>query len=73
MTIASIAAMPDGSRSAVEDTEQPREVVEATLARVVGNSVEAAYPRWDLFDHRGRLLDDWAGYLVGHTDDSMRR
>ena len=35
------------------------------LAHVVRNPVEAAYGRSDLFERRRRLMDDWAGYLVG--------
>ena len=41
------------------------EVIEAALAHVVRNPVEAAYARWDLFERRRRLMDDWAGYLAG--------
>ena len=64
-----IAAVPHGFRSifrdwAAEDTEHPREVVEAALAHVVQNKVEAAYRRTDLFDRRRRLMDDWAAYLA---------
>ena len=65
-----IAAVPHGFRSsfrdwAAEETDHPREVVEAALAHVVGNKVEAAYRRTDLFDRRRRLMDDWAAYLSG--------
>ena len=42
----------------------PREVIEAALAHVVRNRVEAAYARSDLFERRRRLMDDWAGYLA---------
>ena len=61
--------MPHGLRSsfrdwAAEETEHPREVVEAALAHVVGNRVEAAYARSDLFDRRRILMDDWARYLT---------
>lgn len=64
------AAMPHGFRSgfrdwAGEETDHPREVVEAALAHVVRNRVEAAYARSDLFERRRRLMDDWAGYLAG--------
>ena len=41
------------------------EVVEAALAHVVQNKVEAAYARSDLFDRRRQLMDDWAAYLSG--------
>ena len=65
-----IAAVPHGFRSsfrdwAAEETDHPREVIEAALAHVVQNWVEAAYRRTDLFDRRRRLMDDWAAYLAG--------
>ena len=63
-----IAAVPHGFRSsfrdwAAEETDHPREVIEAALAHVVQNKVEAAYARSDLFERRRRLMDDWAEYL----------
>ena len=63
-----IAAVPHGFRSsfrdwAAEQTNHPREVIEAALAHVVQNKVEAAYARSDLFERRRRLMDDWASYL----------
>ena len=65
-----VAAVPHGFRSsfrdwAAEETDHPREVVEAALAHVVRNPIEAAYARSDLFERRRRLMDDWAGYLGG--------
>ena len=39
--------------------------VEEALAHVVGNKVEAAYMRSDLFERRRRLMNDWAAYLAG--------
>ena len=65
-----IPAVPHGFRSsfrdwAAEETDHPREVVEAALAHVVRNRVEAAYARSDLFARRRRLMDDWAAYLDG--------
>ena len=48
---------------AAEQTNTPREVVEAALAHTVQNSTEAAYARSDLFERRRRLMDDWAAYL----------
>ena len=61
---------PNGRRSsfrdwAAEETDHPREVVEAALAHVVRNKVEAAYRRSDLFERRRQLMDDWAAYLAG--------
>ena len=70
-----IAAVPHGFRSsfrdwAAEETDHPREVVEAALAHVVRNKVEAAYLRSDLFERRRRLMADWAGYVAGGRSDS---
>ena len=50
---------------AAERTDHPLEVIEAALAHVVPNKVEAAYARSDLFERRRRLMDDWAAYLGG--------
>ncbi|MCY4027873.1 MAG: tyrosine-type recombinase/integrase [Acidobacteria bacterium] len=63
-----VPAVPHGFRStfrdwAAEETNHPREVVEAALAHTVQNKVEAAYARSDLFERRRRLMDDWAVYL----------
>ena len=65
-----IAAVPHGFRStfrdwAAEETDHPREVIEAALAHVVSNKVEAAYARSDLFERRRRLMDEWSGYVSG--------
>ena len=65
-----VSAVPHGFRSsfrdwAAEKTDHPREVVEAALAHVVQNKVEAAYLRTDLFERRRRLMEDWAAYLAG--------
>jgi integrase len=47
---------------AAERTSFPSEVVEMALAHVVGDKVEAAYRRGDLFDKRRRLMDAWAEF-----------
>ena len=47
---------------AAERTDYPSEVVEMALAHAVGNTVEAAYRRGDLFEKRRRLMDEWAKY-----------
>ena len=65
-----IAAVPHGFRSsfrdwAAEQTNHPREVIEAALAHTVRNKVEAAYARSDLFERRRQLMDEWATYLSG--------
>ena len=66
-----IAAVPHGFRPsfrdwAAEQTNHPREVIEAALAHVVQNKVEAAYARSDLFERRRLLMDDWAEHLAGN-------
>jgi integrase len=43
-----------------EQTAYPNEVAEMALAHTVGNAVEAAYRRGDLFEKRRRLMDEWA-------------
>ena len=55
---------PHGFRStfrdwAAETTAYPHEVMEMALAHTVGNKVEAAYRRGDLFEKRRRLMTDW--------------
>ena len=72
-----IAAVPHGFRSsfrdwAAEETDHPREVIEAALAHVVQNRVEAAYRRTDLFERRRRLMNDWAAYLRGELTSSLK-
>ena len=52
---------------AAEKTDHPRKVIEAALAHVVRNKVEAAYARSDLFERRRILMDDWSRYLVQGT------
>ena len=48
---------------AAEETNHPREVIEAALAHAVTNQTEAAYARSDLFERRRRLMNEWAAYL----------
>ena len=63
-----------------EQTNFPREVAEAALAHAVGDKVEAAYRRSDLFDKRRLMMDAWARYCTtpsakdkGNNVTSMRR
>ena len=65
-----IAAVPHGFRSSLrdwtaEETDHPREVVEAALEHIVKNKVEAAYMRSDLFERRCRLMAEWSEYVAG--------
>ena len=45
---------------AAETTNFPSEVVEMALAHAVGDKVEAAYRRGDLFEKRRKLMEAWA-------------
>ena len=47
-----------------ECTPHPRDVCEQALAHSLGNSVEAAYRRGDLFEKRRALMNDWAQYAT---------
>ncbi len=63
-----IEAVPHGLRSSFrdwvgEETSYPREVAEMALAHTVGNAVEAAYRRGDVFEKRRTMMEDWATYL----------
>jgi integrase len=63
---------PHGFRSsfsdwAAERTAYPREVVEMALAHAIGNKVEAAYRRGDLFDKRRQLMEAWGKFCTGPT------
>jgi integrase len=49
---------------ASERTNFPNEVSEAALAHVVGDKVEAAYRRGDMFEKRRRLMEAWAEYCT---------
>jgi integrase len=52
---------------AAEMTAYPHEVCEMALAHAVGDKVEAAYRRGDLFEKRRRLAADWAKYCEQST------
>lgn len=47
---------------AAEQTNYPAEVAEMALAHTLGNQVEAAYRRGDLFDKRRQLAEEWGTY-----------
>jgi hypothetical protein len=47
---------------ATEATAHPNHVVEQALAHTIGNAVEAAYRRGDLFEKRRHLMNDWAQF-----------
>jgi integrase len=47
---------------AAEQTHFPAEVAEMALAHTVGNKVEAAYRRGDMFEKRRKLAEAWAQF-----------
>jgi integrase len=47
-----------------ERTAFPKVVIDMALAHTVGDKVEAAYRRGDLFEKRRRLMDEWARYCA---------
>src|SRR5262249_34605960 len=49
---------------ASEQTRFPREVIEAALAHAVGDKVEAAYQRGDLFEKRQKLMNAWSEFCA---------
>jgi integrase len=49
---------------AAERTNFPNHVVEMALAHVIGDKVEAAYRRGDLFAKRVRLMTEWAKFAT---------
>jgi integrase len=58
-----------GFRSAFRDwceeaTSTPHAVSEAALAHTIGDKVEAAYRRGDLFRKRAKLMAEWADYCA---------
>lgn len=67
-----VAAVPHGFRSTFRDwcaeqTDYPRDVAEMALAHAIGNKVEAAYRRGDLFEKRKQMMQDWADYANALT------
>jgi integrase len=57
---------------AAERTNFANHVVEAALAHTIGNAVEAAYRRGDLFDKRRRLAGAWATFCGAPSTVSGR-
>jgi len=49
---------------AAERTNYQNQIVEMALAHVIGNKVEAAYRRGDLFDKRRQLMAEWAKFCA---------
>jgi integrase len=67
-----------GFRSAFRDwcgneTHFAREVAEAALAHVVGDSAEQAYRRGDALEKRRELMEGWAAYCEPRNVDNILR
>jgi integrase len=63
---------------AAEQTAFPSEVRQMALAHAVGDKVEAAYRRGDLFEKRRELMAAWGRYCAGgdasvNLDEVRRR
>ena len=63
-----VDAVPHGFRStfrdwAAERTAYPQHVAEMALAHTIGDKVEAAYRRGDLFAKRTKMMADWAKFI----------
>lgn len=59
------SVVPHGFRSSFRDwageiTHYPNEMAELALAHAVGDKVEAAYRRGDMFEKRRQMMNDWA-------------
>ena len=57
---------------AAEKTDVPREIAELCLAHSVGNAVERAYRRSDLFDKRRQLMTAWANFVTSGDGAGLR-
>ncbi len=69
---------PHGFRSTFRDwagdeTDFPREVIEAALAHQVGGEVERAYRRSDALEKRRALMDAWEGYALSKIAAGARK
>lgn len=67
-----VPAVPHGFRSTFRDwaserTSYPGDMAEMALAHAIGNKVEAAYRRGDMFEKRRRMMAEWATFL-GRTE-----
>jgi len=67
-------ATTHGFRSTFRDwvaevTSYPPELAEAALAHIVGDKVERAYRRGDVLLKRRKLMEAWAGYCYGPSQN----
>ncbi|MGE7153107.1 tyrosine-type recombinase/integrase [Methylorubrum rhodesianum] len=55
-----------------DETDFPREVIEAALAHLVGDDVELAYRRGDALEKRRHLMDLWASFVAAENGAASR-
>jgi integrase len=53
-----------------ERTGFAREIIEASLAHHVGNAVERAYARTDLYERRAKLMQAWGDFCESPRVDA---
>jgi integrase len=56
-----------------DETDFPREVIEAALAHLVGDEVELAYRRGDALEKRRQLMDLWASFVAAESGAASRK
>lgn len=69
------SAVAHGFRSTFRDrtserTSFPRDVAEMALAHAIGDKVEAAYRRGELFEKRRSMMSKWASFLAKPQSDA---
>lgn len=73
-----VDAVPHGMRSTFKDwaserTSYPNEVSEMALAHSIGDKVEAAYRRGELFKKRRHLMADWSRFCTSNAPKQARK
>lgn len=68
--------VPHGFRStfrdwAAEKTSYSRELAEKALAHVIGNEVERAYQRGDMFEKRRKMMELWAIFIIPKNENNI--
>ena len=56
-----------------DETDFPREVMEAALAHLVGDEVELAYRRGDALEKRRQLMELWASFVAAENGVASRK
>lgn len=76
MDVPNTKATVHGFRSAFrdwafEETKHSREIIEISLAHVVGSKTERAYRRGDALDRRRHLIEHWQAYLTSSARSNV--